>query len=131
MVGPLFAQTAWTNVTAIGSEVRTREKIWCLRRGESFLSSFSMSGNLHVAVCFGSRAARRKIESLGNDEHGFSRPGAMCMAAAIMISPPVATTALFFPGSFYAMARSSVLRKKGHQCLHVRHALVAQESGPF
>ena len=31
MVGPLFAQTAWTNVTFIGSEVRDPGKTWCAR----------------------------------------------------------------------------------------------------
>ena len=31
MVGPLFAQTAWTNVTFVGSEVRDPERISCAR----------------------------------------------------------------------------------------------------
>src|SRR5438270_13350738 len=91
MVGPLFAQTAWTNITFLGSEVRdpARNLVRALIYGSgavvvlyvlanvSYLSLLSFPEIQHAPQ---DRVAVAAIKAI------FGNPGALCMAGAIMIS---------------------------------------------
>src|SRR4029434_3090982 len=91
MVGPLFAQTAWTNVTFIGSEVRDPGKnlVRALVVGwGSVVRPYLLANLAYVAVLPFSEiehtAQNRVAVAMMNAI--FGRPGALCMAATIMIS---------------------------------------------
>ncbi len=91
MVGPLFAQTAWTNVTFIGSEVRDpgRNLVRALLAGCGIVVVLYLLANLaYIAVLPFSeieRAPQNRV-AVATMNALFGHPGAMCMAAAIMIS---------------------------------------------
>ena len=119
MVGPLFAQTAWTNVTFIGSEIRDPGKnlVRALVVGCGIVVILYLLANLaYVAVLPFSeiehaphnRVAVAMMNTL------FGRPGAMCMAAAIMISTFGCNNGLILSGArvYYAMARDRLFFKK-------------------
>ena len=115
MVGPLFAQMAWTNVTYIGSEARDPGKnsyarLW---EGARLWSYFTLLANVaYLAVlpfpeiqhAPHNRVAVAMMDTL------FGRPGAMCMAAAIMISTFGCDNGLILAGAhvYYAMARDGL-----------------------
>ena len=112
MVGPLFAQTAWTNVTFVGSEVRDPGKnlVRALVAGCGIVVILYLLANLaYLAVlpfqeiqhAPQNRVAVVMMNTL------FGHPGAMCMAAAIMVSTFGCNNGLILSGArvYYAMAR--------------------------
>lgn len=119
MVGPLFAQTAWTNVTFIGSEIRDPGKnlVRALVIGCGSVVVLYVLANLaYVAVlpfpeiqhAPQNRVAVAMMNAI------FGRPGAMCMAAAIMISTFGCDNGLILSGArvYYAMARDRLFFEK-------------------
>src|SRR5205809_7445813 len=119
MVGPLFAQTAWTNVTFIGSEVRDPGKnlVRALVIGCASVVILYLLANLaYVAVLpFPEivHAPRNRV-AVAMMNAVFGRPGAMCMAAAIMISTFGCNNGLILSGArvYYAMARDRLFFEK-------------------
>lgn len=119
MVGPLFAQTAWTNVTFIGSEVRDPGKnlVRALVGGCGIVVVLYLLANIaYLAVlpfpeiqhAPQNRVAVAMMNTL------FGRPGAMCMAAAILISTFGCDNGLILAGArvYYAMARDGLFFRK-------------------
>lgn len=119
MVGPLFAQTAWTNVTFIAGEVRdpARNLARALLGGCALVVTFYVLANLaYVAVlplaeiqhAPQNRVAVAVMNSL------FGRPGALAMAAAIMISTFGCNNGLILAGArvYYAMARDGLFFRR-------------------
>jgi APA family basic amino acid/polyamine antiporter len=119
MVGPLFAQTAWTNVTFIGSEIRDPGKnlVRALVIGCGSVVVLYMLANLaYVAVLPFSeieRAPHNRV-AVAMMNAIFGRPGAICMAAAIMISTFGCGNGLILSGArvYYAMARDRLFFEK-------------------
>jgi basic amino acid/polyamine antiporter, APA family len=119
MVGPLFAQTAWTNVTFIGSEIRDPGKnlVRALVIGCGSVVILYVLANLaYVAVLPFSeieRAPHNRV-AVAMMNAIFGRPGAMCMAAAIMISTFGCNNGLILAGArvYYAMARDHLFFEK-------------------
>ena len=118
MVGPLFAQTAWTNVTFIGSEVRDP--------GKNLVRALVAGCGIVVVLYLLANLAYVAVLPLPEIEHAphnrvavammnaiFGRPGALCMAAAIMISTFGCNNGLILAGArvYYAMARDRVFFK--------------------
>ncbi len=119
MVGPLFAQTAWNNVTFIGSEVRNpgknlaRALLWgCaivvllyLLANMAYIALLSFPGIQHAPQDRVAVAAMR---------NAFGNLGAMCMAAAIMVSTFGCDNGLILSGArvYFAMARDRLFFKK-------------------
>src|ERR1700736_5383806 len=136
MVGPVFAQTAWTNVTFIGSEVRdpgknlARALLW----GCGIVVILYVLANLaYVAVSPFSEIehAPQNRVAVAMMNTVFGHPGAMCMAAAIMISTFGCNNGLILAGArvYFAMARDGLFFKKiaTTNAFHVpAAALVAQ-----
>jgi APA family basic amino acid/polyamine antiporter len=119
MVGPLFAQTAWTNVTFIGSEVRDpgRNLARALLGGCALVVVFYVLANLaYVAVLPLSEIqhARENRVAVAVMNSIFGRPGALAMAAAIMISTFGCNNGLILAGSrvYYAMARDGLFFRR-------------------
>jgi APA family basic amino acid/polyamine antiporter len=119
MVGPLFAQTAWTNVTFIGGEVRDpgRNLARALLGGCALVVALYVVANLaYVAVlplpeiqhAPQNRVAVAVMNSI------FGRPGALAMAAAIMISTFGCNNGLILAGArvYYAMARDGLFFRR-------------------
>ena len=122
MVGPLFAQTAWTNVTFIGSEVRepgknlARALLW----GCGIVVILYVLANLaYVAVLPFSEIqhAPQNRVAVAMMNAVFGHPGAMCMAAAIMISTFGCNNGLILAGArvYYAMARDGLFSKESRR----------------
>lgn len=119
MVGPLFAQTAWTNVTFIGSEVRdpARNLVRALLAGcgvvvilyllanLSYIALLSFSGIQHATQ---NRVAVAAMNAL------LGQAGAMGMAGAIMISTFGCNNGLILAGArvYYAMARDGLFFRR-------------------
>jgi basic amino acid/polyamine antiporter, APA family len=119
MVGPLFAQTAWTNVTFIGSEIRDPGKnlVRALVVGCGVVVILYLLANLaYVAVLPFSEIqhAPQNRVAVAMMTSIFGRPGAMCMAAAIMISTFGCDNGLILSGArvYYAMARDRLFFEK-------------------
>src|SRR5213083_1202435 len=119
MVGPLFAQTAWTNVTFIGSEVRNPGKnlVRALVGGCGIVVVLYLLANVaYLAVLpfpeIQHTPQNRVAVAMMNAV--FGHPGAMCMAAAIMISTFGCNNGLILSGArvYYAMARVRLLFHK-------------------
>src|SRR5437899_2921946 len=119
MVGPLFAQTAWTNVTFIGSEVRDPEKnlVHALVGGCAMVVVLYLLANVaYLAVLpfpeIQHAPQNRVAVAMMNAVFGHS--GAMCMAAAIMISTFGCDNGLILAGArvYYAMARDGLFFRK-------------------
>jgi basic amino acid/polyamine antiporter, APA family len=119
MVGPLFAQTAWTNVTFVGSEVRDPGKnlVRALVVGCGIVVILYLLANLaYLAVLpfpeIQSAPQNRVAVAMMNAM--FGHPGAMCMAAAIMISTFGCDNGLILSGArvYYAMARDRLFFQK-------------------
>jgi APA family basic amino acid/polyamine antiporter len=111
MVGPLFAQTAWTNVTFIGSEVRDPGKnlVRALVGGCAVVVVLYLLANfayLAVLPFPEIQHAPQNRVAVAMMDTVFGRPGAMCMAAAIMISTFGCDNGLILAGArvYYAMA---------------------------
>jgi basic amino acid/polyamine antiporter, APA family len=119
MVGPLFAQTAWTNVTFIGSEVRDPGKnlVRALVVGCGIVVTLYLLANLaYVAVLPFSEIqhAPQNRVAVTMMSAVFGHAGAMCMAAAIMISTFGCDNGLILSGArvYYAMARDRLFFEK-------------------
>ncbi len=112
MVGPLFAQTAWTNVTFIGSEVRDP--------GKNLVRALMFGCGSVVVLYLLANVAYLAVLPFSEIEHApqnrvavammnavFGHPGAMCMAAAIMVSTFGCDNGLILSGArvYFAMAR--------------------------
>jgi basic amino acid/polyamine antiporter, APA family len=136
MVGPVFAQTGWMNVTFIGSEVRDPEK----NLPRALLWGCGLVAVLYVLA----NLAYAAVLSLGEIQHApqnrvavammralFGNPGALAMAAAIMISTFGSNNGLILAGArvYFAMARDGLFFKR-LAITNTRHvpaaALVAQ-----
>jgi len=119
MVGPLFAQTAWTNVTFIGSEVRDPGKnlVRALLFGcGSVVILYLLANVAYLAVLPFSEIqhAPQNRVAVAMMNAVFGHPGAMCMAAAIMISTFGCDNGLILSGArvYYAMARDRLFFEK-------------------
>jgi len=119
MVGPLFAQTAWTNVTFMGSEVRDPGKnlVRALVVGCGVVVMLYLLANLaYIAVLPFPQIQRapqnRVAVAMMNAVLGHA--GAMCVAAAIMISTFGCSNGLILSGArvYYAMARDRLFFAK-------------------
>ncbi len=112
MIGPLFAQTAWTNVTFTGSETRDP--------GRTLPRALLVGCGIVVTLYVLANLAYVATLSLGEIAHApqnrvavaslravLGAPGASAMAAAIMISTFGCDNGLILAGArvYYAMAR--------------------------
>jgi Amino acid transporters len=119
MVGPVFAQTAWTNVTFIGSEVR--------EPGRNLSRALLYGCGIVVLLYVLANVAYIAVLSLDQIEHAsqnrvavammqsiFGVPGVFAMAAAIMISTFGCDNGLILAGArvYYAMARDNLFFRK-------------------
>jgi APA family basic amino acid/polyamine antiporter len=119
MVGPLFAQTAWTNVTFIGSEVRDPAKnlVRALVGGCGIVVVLYLLANVAYLAVLPfpeiQHAPQNRV-AVAMMNAVFGGPGAMCMAAAIMISTFGCDNGLILAGArvYYAMARDGLFFQK-------------------
>jgi APA family basic amino acid/polyamine antiporter len=119
MVGPIFAQTAWTNVTFVGSEVRDPGKnlVRALVFGSGTVVILYLLANLaYIAILPLSEIqhAPQNRVAVAAMKAVFGNPGAMCMAAAIMISTFGCNNGLILSGArvYFAMARDRLFFQK-------------------
>jgi APA family basic amino acid/polyamine antiporter len=119
MVGPLFAQTAWTNVTFVGSEVRDPGKnlVRALVGGCGIVVVLYLLANLAYLAVLPfpeiQHAPQNRV-AVAMMNAVFGHPGAMYMAAAIMISTFGCDNGLILSGArvYYAMARDGLFFQK-------------------
>src|SRR5437867_10961043 len=119
MVGPLFAQTAWTNVTFVGSEVRDP--------GKNLVRALVGGCGVVVVLYLLANVAYLAVLPFPEIQHApqnrvavammnavFGHLGAMCMAAAIMFSTFGWSNGLILSGArvYYAMARDRLFFQK-------------------
>jgi basic amino acid/polyamine antiporter, APA family len=119
MVGPVFAQTAWTNITFIGSEVREpgRNLSCALLYGCGIvvvlyvLANMAYIASLSLAEIQNAPQNRVAVAMM---RAVFGTPGVLAMAAAIMISTFGCNNGLILAGArvYYAMARDSLFFRK-------------------
>src|SRR5438105_13269550 len=91
MVGPLCAQPAWTNFTFLGSEVLDpgRNLVRALLIGSGIVVILYVLANVsYLALLSFPEIQRAPQDRVAVAAMGaaFGNPGALCMAAAIMIS---------------------------------------------
>ena len=119
MVGPLFAQTAWTNVTFIGSEVRDPGRnlsrallygcgtvvVLYVLANVAYIASLSLTQIQNAPQNRVAVAMMREI---------FGTSGVMAIGAAIMISTFGCNNGLILAGArvYYAMARDNLFFDK-------------------
>jgi basic amino acid/polyamine antiporter, APA family len=119
MVGPLFAQTAWTNVTFLGSEVRDpgRNLVRALVVGSGIVVVLYVLANISYLALLPfseiQRAPQDRV-AVAAMNAAFGNPGALCMAAAIMVSTFGCNNGLILAGArvYFAMARDGLFFKK-------------------
>jgi len=119
MVGPLFAQTAWTNVTFVGSEVRDPERnlVCALLFGCGTVVILYLLANVSYLALLSfpeiQQAPQNRV-AVAAMKAVFGNPGAMCMAAAIMVSTFGCDNGLILSGArvYYAMARDRLFFTK-------------------
>jgi APA family basic amino acid/polyamine antiporter len=115
MVGPVFAQTAWTNVTFLGSEVRDpgRNLVRALLIGCGGVVVLYVLANLSYLALLSfpeiQHAPQDRV-AVAAMNAVFGNPGALCMAAAIMISTFGCNNGLILAGArvYFAMARDGL-----------------------
>jgi basic amino acid/polyamine antiporter, APA family len=119
MVGPLFAQTAWTNVTFLGSEVRDpgRNLVRALLLGSGIVVVLYVLANLsYLALLSFSeiQTAPQDRVAVAAMKAVFGNPGALFMAAAIMISTFGCNNGLILAGArvYFAMARDALFFRR-------------------
>jgi Amino acid transporters len=119
MVGPIFAQTAWTNVTFIGSEVREPGRnlsrallygcgivvVLYVLANVAYIASLSLA---EIQNAPQNRVAVAMMHAI------FGTPGVLAMAGAIMISTFGCNNGLILAGArvYYAMARDNLFFRK-------------------
>ncbi len=119
MVGPLFAQTAWTNVTFIGSEVREpgRNLSRALLYGCAIVVVFYVLANVAYIASLSlsqiQNAPQNRV-AVAMMREIFGTPGVLAMAAAIMISTFGCNNGLILAGArvYYAMAKDNLFFRK-------------------
>ena len=115
MVGPLFAQSAWNNVTFAGGEVRDpkRNLPRALLIGCGVVVTLYLLANLSYVVTLPldtiQHAPQQRVATVAM-EQALGRPGVLLMAGAIMISAFGCNNGLILAGArvSYAMARDGV-----------------------
>src|SRR5205085_4230497 len=119
MVGPVFAQTAWTNVTFIGGEIRDpgRNLARALLGGCGIVVVLYVLANvayLALLPLSGIQQAPQNRVAVAAMNSVFGAPGATAMAAAIMISTFGCNNGLILAGArvYYAMARDNLFFHK-------------------
>jgi APA family basic amino acid/polyamine antiporter len=119
MVGPLFAQSAWNNVTFTGGEVRDpgRNLPRALLLGCSLVVALYLLANLAYVVTLPLSAIQNAPQNrvaTAAMQAVFGPPGTIIMAIAIMISTFGCNNGLILAGArvYYAMARDDLFFKK-------------------
>lgn len=111
MVGPLFAQSAWNNVTFTGSEIRDpgRNLPRALLIGCLIVVALYLLANVAYSVTLPLATIQKPQNSVATAtmQAVFNRPGTILMAVAIMISTFGCNNGLILAGArvYYAMAR--------------------------
>ena len=115
MVGPLFAQSAWNNVTFAAGEVRDpgRNLPRALLAGCAIVVGLYLLANLAYVVTLplaSIQGAPQNRVATVMMASALGRPGTMLMAAAIMVSAFGCNNGLILSGArvYYAMARDGV-----------------------
>jgi APA family basic amino acid/polyamine antiporter len=115
MVGPLFAQTAWTNVTFIGSEVRdpARNLVRALLIGCAAVVTLYLLANVAYLALLPFPAiehAPQNRVAVAAIQAALGRIGALSVAAAIMVSTFGCNNGLILAGArvYFAMARDKL-----------------------
>jgi APA family basic amino acid/polyamine antiporter len=115
MVGPLFAQSAWNNVTFTGEEVRDpgRTLPRALLTGCAVVVALYLLANLAYVVTLpldGIRDAPQRRVAVAAMEQMFGPTGAIVMAVAILVSTFGCNNGLILAGARvqYAMARDGL-----------------------
>ncbi len=135
MVGPLFAQSAWNNVTFTGSEIRDpgRNLPRALLIGCFAVVALYLLANLAYVVTLPLDTIQKPQNSVATAtmQAVMGRPGTILMAVAIMISTFGCNNGLILAGGrvYYAMARDRLFFSRVGT-LNSRHvpavALIAQ-----
>lgn len=119
MVGPLFAQSAWNNVTFTGGEVRDpgRNLPRALLIGCGLVVALYLLANLAYVVTLpltGIQTAPQNRVATALMQHVFGPPGTVIMAIFIMISTFGCNNGLILAGArvYYAMARDQLFFSK-------------------
>ena len=119
MVGPVFAQTAWTNVTFLGSEVRDpgRNLVRALLLGSAIVVVLYVLANLsYVALLpFGEiETAPQDRVAVSAMKAAFGNAGGLFMAGAILVSTFGCNNGLILAGArvYFAMARDALFFRK-------------------
>jgi APA family basic amino acid/polyamine antiporter len=118
MVGPMFAQSAWNNVTFTGSEVREpgRNLPRALLIGCGIVVTLYLLANLAYVGSLPLATIQKPQNSVATAvmQTVFGRPGTIIMAVAIMISTFGCNNGLILAGArvYYAMARDNLFFKR-------------------
>jgi basic amino acid/polyamine antiporter, APA family len=118
MVGPLFAQSAWNNVTFTGSEIREpgRNLPRALLIGCLAVVALYLLANVAYVVTLPLSTIQKPTNSVATAtmQAIFGRPGTILMAVAIMISTFGCNNGLILAGArvYYAMARDNLFFKR-------------------
>ncbi len=115
MVGPVFAQTAWTNVTFLGSEVRdpARNLVRALLLGCGVVVVLYVLANVSYLALLSlpeiQQAPQDRV-AVAAMSAALGNPGALCVAGAIMISTFGCNNGLILAGArvYFAMARDGL-----------------------
>ena len=115
MVGPLFAQSAWNNVTFTGGEVRDpgRTLPRALLLGCGVVVALYLAANLAYVVTLpldGIRDAPQRRVAVAAMQEMFGSTGAGAMAVAILVSTFGCNNGLILAGArvYYAMSRDGL-----------------------
>jgi APA family basic amino acid/polyamine antiporter len=136
MVGPLFAQSAWNNLTFAGGEIDEpgRNLPRSLLSGCALVVGLYLLANLAYVVTLpleGIQNAPQNRVATATMQAIFGAPGTILMAVAIMISTFGCNNGLIMAGArvYYAMARDGLFFKRVGS-INARHvpavALIAQ-----
>ncbi len=135
MTGPLFAQSAWNNVTFTGSEVSNpgRNLPRSLLVGCAVVVALYLFANLAYVVTLPLATIQQPPKSVATAtmQAVMGRPGTILMAVAIMVSTFGCNNGLILAGArvYYAMARDRLFFERVGR-VNARHvpaiALVAQ-----